>query len=208
MRILLRNKRSSRTGLTLIESMVSVTLFAVIGYALSVAVSIGNHSQRMVLNLSAEDRELRTATMTLLKELRATADAQINIFTLPDGNSRVTFKMPIEVAGVDSWGVYDRTLGPDAATENRDNWSLRWTVRDVADSGGRIDKQLVREILDDTGAIQKVKVMAHGLRPGGAAPAGFQMIQQGAVWQVTLSTTSQVEGQAGIRTVFHVQTRN
>jgi hypothetical protein len=208
MRILALPRKSARSGLTLIESMVGVSLFAVIGYALSVAVSVGNHSQRMVLNMASEDRSLRAATMTLMKELRTTADSTIAVAALPDNNSRLTFQMPIDVAGAASWGVFDRTLGPDAATQNRANWSLRWTVRDVVGANGTVNKQLVRQILDDTFTVRKEKVMAQGLRSGAVAPAGFHVAQQGDVWEVTLSTTGQVEGQAGIRTVFHVSTRN
>jgi hypothetical protein len=208
MRILALPRKSTRSGLTLIESMVGVSLFAVIGYALSVAVSVGNHSQRMVMNMASEDRSLREATMTLMKELRTTADSTIAVVALPDNNSRLTFQMPIDVGGAASWGVFDRTLGPDAATQNRANWSMRWTVRDVVAANGTVNKQLVRQILDDAFAVRKEKVMAQGLRSGAAAPAGFRVAQQGDVWEVTLSTVGQVEGQAGIRTVFHVSTRN
>ncbi len=205
------SKRSPRSGFTLIESMVAITLFAVMGYALSVAVSIGNHSQKMVLNMSSEDRSLRASTMTLMQELRATRDAApfgIVVTPLGDANSQLDFMQPIDNAGVADWGVYDRTLGSTAALQNRAAWFVRYTVRDVVAGNGRVDKQLVREVIDDFGVIQKLKVLVHGLRPGNVAPAGFQVIQQGAVWQVTLSTNSQGEGQAGIRTVFHVQTRN
>jgi hypothetical protein len=201
-------RRTARSGLTLIESMVGVALFAVIGYALSVAVSVGNHSQRMVLNMASEDRDLRSATMTLMKELRMARDASIATFALPDGNIRLTFQVPIDDAGAASWGAFDRTLGSTWASQNRVNWSVRYTVRDVVDASGAVNKQLVRQILDDLGAVQKEKVMAQGLRSGAAAPQGFRVIQQGDVWEVTLSTTGRSEGQAGIRTVFHVQTRN
>jgi hypothetical protein len=188
--------------------MVSVALFAVIGYALSVAVSVGNHSQRMVLNVASEDRELRAATMTLMRELRMSSDATITTTALPDANTELTFRMPMDDAGAASWGVFDRTLGSTWALQNRVNWSLRYTVRDVVSPNGAINKQLVRQILDDLGVVQREKVMAQGLRPGGAAPAGFRVAQVGDVWEITLSTTGRSEGQAGIRTVFHVQTRN
>jgi prepilin-type N-terminal cleavage/methylation domain-containing protein len=200
-------QRVRRSGFTLVESMVAITLFAVLGYALAVAVSIGNHSQKMVLNVASEDRGLRSATMTLMQELRATQDSSIALFDLPDANTRLTFQMPIDNAGVAAWGVYDKSLGATAALQNRVGWKVRYTVRDVTAVGGRVDKVLVRQELDAADAVQKEKVLIHGLRPG-VAPEGFKVVQQGLVWQVTLSTTSQGEGQAGIRTVFHVQTRN
>ena len=202
------SKRRSRAGFTLLESMVAITLFAIIGYALTVAVSIGNHSQKMVLNMASEDRSFRSATMKLMQELRATRDDRIVVTDLGDGTSQLDFPQPIDNAGVADWGVYDRTLGTTAALQNRPNWFVRYTVRDVVAGNGNVDKQLVREVVDDLAVVQKLKVLVHGLRPGNVAPAGFQVIQQGAVWQVTLSTNSQGEGQAGIRTVFHVQTRN
>ncbi len=201
-------RTKARSGLTLIESMVGVALFAVIGYALSIAVSVGNHSQRMVLNVAAEDRELRAATTTLMRELRMSSDATIATFALPDGNTRLTFQMPMDDAGAASWGVFDRTLGSTWALQNRVDWSLRYTVRDVISPGGAVNKQLVRQILDNVGAVQRERVLAQGLRPGGAAPFGFRVTQVGDIWEVTLSTTGRSEGQAGIRTVFHVQTRN
>jgi prepilin-type N-terminal cleavage/methylation domain-containing protein len=202
------SKRSSRSGFTLIESMVAITLFAIMGYALTVAVSIGNHSQKMVLNMASEDRSLRASTMMMLQELRTARGASMAVTTLADNNSQLEFQMPVDNAGVADWGVYDGTLGATDALKNRVGWKMRYTVRDVASGNGRVDKQLVREEIDDLGAIQKLKVLVHGLRAGNVAPEGFKVVQQGAVWQVTLSTTSQGEGQAGIRTVFHVQTRN
>jgi hypothetical protein len=200
--------RTRRAGLTLVESMVGITLFAILGYALSVAVSISNHSQQMVINVSAEGRDLRGTTQTLMRELRSTADGRITITVLPDFNHQVDFMMPIDVAGAATWGVYDRSLGPDAATQNRLDWIVRYTVRDVISANGNVDKQLVRQIIDDLGAVQRTKILATALRPGGVAPAGFRMVRVGAVWEITLTTNSQGEGQAGIRTVFHVRTRN
>ena len=208
MRMPHRSKRSSRAGFTLIESMVAITLFAVMGYALSVAVGVGNHSQKMVLNMASEDRSLRASTMMLMQELRTARSASMSITTLGDGNSQLEFQMPVDNAGTADWGVYDGTLGATDALKNRVGWLMRYTVRDVASANGNVDKQLVREEVDDLGAIQKLKVLVHGLRPGNVAPEGFKVVQQGLVWQVTLSTTSQGEGQAGIRTGFHVQTRN
>jgi type II secretory pathway component PulJ len=199
---------TARSGLTLIESMVGVALFAVIGYALSIAVSVGNHSQRMVLNMVSEDRDLRAATTMLMKELRMARDASIATFALPDSNTRLTFQVPIDDAGAASWGVFDRTLGSTSSLQNRVNWSVRYTVRDVVNGSGAVNKQLVRQILDDLGAVQREKVLAQGLRTGAVAPAGFHVARQGDVWEVTLSTAGRSEGQAGIRTVFHVQTRN
>lgn len=207
MRTFVPGQRRGRAGLTLVESMVGVTLFAILGYALSVAVSIGNESQQTVLDVAAEDRMLRGSTMTMRRELRTARDNDIDIFVLPDGNHQVTFMMPIDVAGIAQWGVYDRMLGPDEATQNMPNWTVRYTVIDVVDAGGAINKQLVRQIRDDGLVVQRQRVLAQGLRAGGVAPAGFRMVQVGDVWEVSLSTNG-VDGQAGIRTVFHVQTRN
>ena len=199
---------TDRSGFTLLETMIALTLFAILGYGLAIVVNVGNHSQATVVAVSAEDRSLRSSCTTLIDELESSGDTQITVTPLPDGNHQVQFLQPIEVAGAMDWGVYDRTLGPNPASQNRSGWSIRYTVRDQAAGNGSIVKQLLRQTLDTAGAVQREKVMVEGLRSGAPAPAGFTMIKQGSVWELTLSTINQFQGKQGLREVFHVHARN
>jgi prepilin-type N-terminal cleavage/methylation domain-containing protein len=197
-----------RAGFTLIETMVALSIFAALGYGLAIVVRIGNHSQLTVTRMAAEDRSLRAATDTLLADLRVASDTSIAVAVLADGNHQVQLQQPIDAGGASTWGVYDRTLGPNAAAQNQAGWHVQYTVKNVAIGGGAIDKQFVRQELDVAGNVQREKVLATSLRGGAQAPAGFQMVKVGSVWQVTLSTVGKTEGQAGIREVFHVKARN
>ena len=198
-----RGTRRTR-GFTLIETTVALTIFAALGYTLSIVAALGKHSQTTITGLAVEDRSLRDATRDLIEDLRTSSDTTITVTTLADGNQQVKFMQPIDVAGVSTWGVYDRMVSGTPAA----NWHVQYTVKNVALGGGAIDKQLVRQVLDDTDTLKRETVLADNLRSGNPAPPGFQMVKVGLVWQITLSTQGKVEGKSGIREVFHVQTRN
>jgi type II secretory pathway pseudopilin PulG len=200
--------RTSRSGFTLLESVIAAGIFSVVGYSVAQAVRMGNHSQTTVMQVALGDRALRAATSSLVDDLRSSADAQITVTTLGDGNHQVRYMIPIMLAGVPGWGVYDPTLGPDAATQNRPNWSIQYTVRTVIGANGGPDKQLVRQVLDDTLAVKKEKVIIDGLRTGFSVPPGFKMVKTGSVWQITLSTLGSSASTTGITAVFDVHTRN
>jgi len=202
---LARNDAARRTaGFTLIETTVALTIFAALGYTLSVVVALGKHSQTMITGLTTEDRSLRSATTDLIEDLRTSSDSTITVTALPDGNHKVKFMQPIDLGGVAGWGVYDRTVSPNPMP----NWHVQYIARDQALGGGAVDKQLIRQVLDDTDVVKKETVLANYLQPGNQVPPGFQMVKVGLVWQITLSTQGKVEGRSGIREVFHVQTRN
>jgi hypothetical protein len=200
--------RTARAGFTLLETMIAAGIFTVVGYSVAQAVRMGNHSQTTVMQVAAGDRSLRAATSSLVDDIRTSADAQINVMTLADGNNQVRYMIPITVAGVPSWGVYDPTLGTDPASQNRAGWSIQYTVRTVIGTNGGPDKQLVRQILDDTLAVRKEKVIIDWVRTGVAVPPGFKVAKVGSVWQITLSTLGSSASTTGISTVFDVHTRN
>jgi prepilin-type N-terminal cleavage/methylation domain-containing protein len=203
-----RNSSARRAGFTLIEVLVALTLFSVLGYSVALAVGVGEQSRGAVADVVDQAQELRAASTALMADLRATSADRIAIANGADGNHSVRLSVPIEVGGAIVWGVHERTLGSTAAAQDRPDWLVRYRVLDVATGGGAIDKQLVRELLDTGGVVRRTTVLVHQLRPGVAAPAGFQVVQVGAVWEVTLSTTGAREGQPGLRTVFHAQNRN
>lgn len=195
-------------GYTLIEMMVSLSLFTVIGYSLVIILKVSSHSQLTVNDVTEDDRALRGAATNLMEELRSSSDATITVATLADGNHQVRFMLPIDDAGAAAWGVYDRTLGPDAASQNKLDWSIRYTVRNVVAGGQVVDKLLVRQLLNAQQVVQRESVVAEGLRSGTDVPPGFTMVKQGEVWELTFSTTGHAGSSAGIRAVFHVRTRN
>jgi type II secretory pathway component PulJ len=202
------SRRPSRAGFTLVEALVSVSIFSVVGYALAVALDVGHDSQRTVIRIAEDDRSLRESTRKLVDELRSTAEATITVTVLPDGNHELRLMQPIDVAGVAEWGVFDRTLGPDAASQNQAGWWIRYTVRDDPGGGAAAEKQLVRQIVDENLVVQRERVLAQGLRDGDDVPPGFSVVQQGDVWEVSFSTEGETEGTTGIREVFHVRARN
>lgn len=208
MKIVAVSRHSGRSGFTLLESMVSLSIFAVVGYSLAVVVDVGNDSQRSVIRVATEDRSLREASTLLIDELRSSTDSTITVATLGDGNSQLQFRMPIEVGSALSWGVYDKSLGATYADQNKADWSLRYTVRNAPNSGGVVNRQLVRQILDEQQVVQKETVVAEGLRSGTVTPAGFRVVQTGDVWDVTVSTVGEIATKVGMEAGFHVQTRN
>ena len=203
-----RSECVAGAGFTLIETVIALVIFSALGYGLCIAAAVGSNSQREVARVAAENKSLRDATSSLADELRATSDANVATTALADGNTRLRFMMPIVDAGVNSWGVYDRHLGHNAASQNRANWQVQYTVRDAEGEGGATDKQLVRQILDTNLAIQREEVLAHELRSGTDVPPGFRVAKNGAVWEVTLSTDGPHAGNAEKSTVLHVKTRN
>lgn len=199
----------STSAFTLLEMVVALTIFSSIGYGLLIAVEAGSHSGTTVARVSEQDRELRSATTDLCSELKCSADSTITVTPLADGNHQIRFQQPIDDAGNPSWGVYDRLLGDTAATQNRVGWFVQYTVRTVPAALGGVDRQLVRQIVDDKFVVQKERVIADGLCRGTDVPPGFRMVQTGGLWEITLSTVNDTAaGTAGIRAVFHVQTRN
>jgi prepilin-type N-terminal cleavage/methylation domain-containing protein len=199
-----RESTRKTAGFTLIETTVALTIFAALGYTLSIVVALGKHSQTTITGLTTEDRSLRSATTDLIDDLRMSSDSTITVTALPDGNHKVKLMQPIDLGGVAGWGVYDRTVAPNPMP----NWHVQYLARDLALGGGAVDKQLVRQVLDDTDVVKKETVLANYLQPGNQVPPGFQMVKVGLVWQITLTTQGKVEGRSGIREVFHVQTRN
>jgi prepilin-type N-terminal cleavage/methylation domain-containing protein len=199
---------TARSGFTLLEMMISVSIFAVLGYALLTAVDIAHDSDATVIRISSEDRSVRTSTTSLLDELRSTSDANITVATLADGNHRVRFTVPVTVAGVLGWGVYDRSLGHTPDDQNKVGWSLQYTVRSVTGTDGKPTRELVRQILDAAGSVHSETVLVRGLRSGTQTPAGFKVVRSGDLWEITLSTNSTADHSAVLRTVFHVKTRN
>lgn len=187
--------------------MISVSLLAVMGYGLFLALATGIGSQRRVSSFADSNRALRDAHARLREDLLLSADDQLTITVLGDGNDQLDLMHPVEVGGVLEWGVFDESLGTTPAEQNRPDWLIRYTV-DVVVMGGVADRRLVRRIIDDLGAVRTEEILLTGLRTGTDDPPGFKIDPAGDLWQVTVSTEGTRETGQGRGTSFHVRTRN
>ena len=208
MRPLQAQARASTGGFTLLESMISAVIFVIVGYTLASAFTLGTGTQRTVTRIARTNSSLRESSGILRDELRATGEAQLTVTPLPGGNHQVDLRVPIDVAGVATWGVHDRHLGPTPDLQNQAGWTVRYTVLDLPDGAGGVDRQLVRQLLDVAGDIQRQTAIARGLRSGAAVPQGFSVTQIGGIWEVRIATQGEAQGAAGRETSFHVRTRN
>lgn len=200
-----RRSRSSRSkrGFTLIELVIGLTLFTALGYVVMLTLGAGRSSNAVVERVVTEDQMLREASAALLDDLRSTNAAHVSIDVQADGNHAVRLQIGIDTAGATTWGVHERELGPTSAEQDRAGWFVRYAV--VVGGNGR---ELVREIYDDAGVLQRSRVLARGLRNGSGASRGFGLVQSGSVWEATLSTVGGGTGEPGMVVVFHARSRN
>lgn len=201
-------QQRSQGAFTLVELSIALTLFTVLGYGLSLAMQSGGNASSTVSQMTAENGGIRELRGKLAGELEVAQEADITIAPLADGNHQLSFMVPIDDSGTQDWGVYDTSLGLDAASQNRVDWRFQYTVEVRPLGGGGVDRTLVRQIIDDTGAVQREEVMVSGLRSGTDVPPGFSVTQAGDLWEVTVSTKRTDGNQGGRRVVFHVHTRN
>lgn len=197
-----------RRGFTLVELAISLTIFTFVGYGLAVVLGVGRESQVIVDSLHATGSQHREAQERLAEDLRTARGSSITVATLSDSNTRLRFQQPITLAGADTWGIHDRTLGNTEAEQNRAGWQVQYTVQSGVGSDGGLSRELVRQLLDTNGAVQKTEVLARYLNSGSDASPGFRVAASGAMWVVTITSGGDPETHAGMRTTFHVQTRN
>jgi len=202
------SNRATRRGFTIVELSISLAIFSVVGYALAVIVGVGRESQTIVTGMASIDAQVRDATEQLTTDLRTAQTSTVATTTLADGNTQVSLMQPITVGGADAWGVYDRTLGNDATEQNNAGWHVQYTVRNATAVDGSATKELVRRLLDVNGVARKTSVLVTGIEPGTANPKGFRVVRNGAIWQVTISTSGAAPSNAGMRTSFHVHSWN
>jgi len=192
-----------RAGFSLIEVMAATLILGVVGYTLAGAVQMAERSHASVANTVDQNTAVRRASSKLRAELRATSDNRIAVTTLPDGNHRLEFQVPVEIAGVAGWGALDRRLGSLEAQQNLPDGQLRYTVESMP---GGADKRLVREVIDAAGGVRRRDVLVRGLATTGAQ-AAFSVSQAGALWQVQVRQAGK-RGGATRAEEFHVRTRN
>jgi hypothetical protein len=198
----------SRAAFTVLELAIAAGIMGVLGYSLSLAVKMSRDSQQTVSRVARESRSTRESIAQLIQDVRESTNGRITVTVLADNNHEVTLQQPIDVAGAMVWGVFDRTLGPTDAEWSRQDWFVRYTVRSVVGPTGAQMRQLVRRILDDGFVVQREEVLVEDLRSGNDVPPGFQMVQAGDVWEITLTTEGESANSSGKLSEFHVRPRN
>ena len=183
-----RDGRGSRAGLTVLEIVIATSVFVVVGYALIGAVQMGNNSRQTVYQVASTSEDVREAHTALIEELKTGGDSTVTVTTLGDGNHEKTFMQRIVVGAGLGWGVFDESFGTIPEEQNKPDWQIRYTVRNVPLDGGGFDRRLVRQILDEESVVQDEEVVMRGLRTGLESPPGFSAVKVGDMWEVTITT--------------------
>ena len=197
-----------RSGFTLLEMVVAMTIATVVTYTLAGAVSMAHRSHKAVMQGVAENSFRRSSSKKLIKDMKSANRSSVVVGALPDGNAELTFRLPIYVDGDPAWGVFDPKISNDVDKQSKEDWSVKYTVKPVALEGGGIERQLVRQVIDDQGDLKFEVVVASGLRSGTDTPRGFEVVAAGKMWEITLAFESEVADGDGGDSVFHVGTRN
>lgn len=214
--IIAANIQGRRAGLSALEAVISVAAFSVIGYGLVAVMDFGRRSQETVGAIAVNNERRQESTAQLARELGATSDARIQVQQLADGNSQLTFQMPIEVGGVLAWGVEDRRLGLDPQDQVQPDWSIRYTVESeagaliagaLADAAVLAQRRLVRQVLNEAGEVVRTDPVVDELSSGAAKP-GFRVERVGDVWELRIATMTADQDTPCLDTVIHVVTRN
>lgn len=194
-------------GFTLLELAVSTAILTAIAYTLSNAMIMAKGAHDAVMSAASEN-SARRASLELGEELKSANRDTVVIETLADGNHQLTFMLPIISGGNPDWGASDMRLSGDPELQSQAGWQVRYTVVVENLGGGKFDRQLWRQVLDDAGTVQLSDKVASGLRSGALLPRGFSVEEAGDVWEVTLTFDSETEGAPGRSASFHAATRN
>lgn len=199
----LRGKASQR-GFTLLEVMIAAAILSVVGLGLTQGLQLANQTNDTVQDRSDQNRELRKAVELLRAELKSTRSDLLNIVADGDGNHQVSLQVPVDGLGATSWGAYDRKLGSTPAEQQREDWIIRYLALPDADGG----RDLVRQVIDDTGAIRLQETLVRGLLdPNDPDGPSFLVQATGEVWETRLATKHGAADGSRIDS-FHVRLRN
>ncbi len=193
-----------KAGFTIAEVLIASTIVTVVGVGISQGLQVAQGSHSTVTKTAGDNRDLRDCFKTIREEIKSSSDSLIVAGLSADGNATVSFQVPVDGAGVASWGAFERRLGSTSAEQNRIDWRITYSVE--LDAVGT--NVLYRRLWDAGGNQQFEEVLASNVRPGDHADGpGFAMDQDGDVWVITLTIVEQ-EGN-GIRSeTMHVRTRN
>lgn len=207
---MIRGKQSIgavRRGFTLLEMVVALSIFSVIGFTLMSAVRMAHQSHLAVVAATVENIDRREASARLIEELASANSATIEVVSLAGVNDSVSFELPITVAGDSTWGVREESLSQVPAEQSVAGWRVRYAVVAIP-VNGVAQNSLVRQVLDELDVVRMQEQVVDGVRGGALNPKGFGVVVAGEMWELTLTTEGNAEGSEGRSTVFHVKTRN
>lgn len=144
-----------RAGFTLLEIIVTISILTILFGAALGMFNLGNLSwdtHNIQLDLQ---RETRRGMEKMLQELYQTTSNQITVDTI---NNRITFKVPVVIAGDESnpQDIYDAQGNIRWGANGSINNSIRYS-RSINTS------QLIREIIDGSGAVVSSAVYANNV---------------------------------------------
>lgn len=161
-----------RTGFTLLELMVSISILSVLSAAMfGFAASVGAATEVQSDKITATD-EARQAMRTIVRQVRQSAGMSINWGALP-GN-QLQFRIAEDVDG--NGLAVDQGVSLELST-------LRTIAEDLNDANG--DGVTAGQLIMTGGA--RPQVLCNGLQPGGG---GIWFEQIGASVRVTVQTQS------------------
>lgn len=158
--------------------MLASTLFVGIGYVLVLSTRAGGQSHETVTQNVASNDSVRELSARLRDELRSARLSTITLNQPTAGNATLRFQTALESAGgAAAWGVFDRRISVNEADCRRPGWSIQYAVEQT----GLSPNQLVRRVLDETGATRLMHVMAEDV-------VDFRVDSSGDVWCVRWQT--------------------
>lgn len=173
-----RRSPRGRAGFTLLETVLASTLFVGIGYVLVMSTRASEQSHKTVSQNVASNNNVREVSQGLRDELRSARLSTITLNQPSGGNATLRFQTAIAgVGGVVEWGVFDRRISPDEANCSQPGWFIQYAV----EQGGVTPNELVRRVIDDTGATRLMHVMARDV-------VDFTVDNSGDVWGVHWET--------------------
>lgn len=194
----------SNNGFTLIEVILAVGIFGVIGVGLTQGVHIAETTHQSVSTESSSNRKIRDGIGLLREEFKTCQESSIAINQEFNGNDQLVFQVPVDSNPGTGWGVYDRKLGSTPAEWNRVGWKICYVVQNNAQG----TPCLLRQVLDGGGALQReTQIISNVLVDGHDDAPGFTVLATGDVWEVTLKTLTG-DGHSTRTETFQVQTRN
>ena len=170
--------RNKKWGFTLVEVAVSTAIALVLGFLLIGLIKMGGDSYKTVKKIARENIQKRRLKRGIFDELQLTSDSRMRIDRLPDGNDQVTFQIPIRVNGRKTWGVKDDFPGTPPEERYKENWSIRYTVK---------DGNLVRQLIDPENNVRKSQIIIRDLNRNGNSK-GFKINKTGDLLDINVST--------------------